>query len=116
MVKCANCGTGWTSSGLPLCPVCGTKVPSSDPVAPKPVVVEPHPYVQTPIPQEAVRKIGSAVLEVPPEIRRVEAPKPEPYSFPILKPAEPARPVMEPPPPVPKTEIRKPEPQKPEPF
>ena len=106
MVTCANCGTGWTSSGLPLCPVCGTKVPPSEPVPPKPVATESHPYViGTPAPQEAVRKNGSAVLDVPPEVRRIEPAKSEPYSFPILQPAVEAQR------PVPKTEIRKPDPR-----
>jgi len=54
MVKCANCGTGWTSAGLPLCPVCGTKVEASPPTPPlldlSPVSPRPN---------------GSALLEVP---------------------------------------------------
>jgi len=128
MVKCQNCGTGWTSSGLPLCPVCGTKVPSAEPVA-APVPAESHPYViQTAAVQEALRKNGSAVLDVPVEIRKVEPPKAEAYSFPILKRPEPvAEPVVveipapPPPPPAPKTEVRAPDPPttqdpKPEPF
>ena len=58
MVKCLNCGTGWTSEGLPLCPVCGTKVESK--------VEAPAAAVA-----EAVRKNGSAVVEAPPAIREV---------------------------------------------
>jgi hypothetical protein len=50
MTKCATCGTGWTSAGLPLCPVCGTKVPAAAAAVPEPVL----------------HQNGSAVLEVPP--------------------------------------------------
>jgi len=123
MVKCHNCGTGWTSSGLPLCPVCGTKVKTAEPAAPAATPqAEAHPYVrQTPAVQEALRKSGSAVLDVPVEIRKVEPPKPQPYSFPVLQRAEPLAepaPVVEAPkpPPVPEAETRPPDPPKPEPF
>jgi|SRR6185436_15950499 len=84
MVKCLNCGTGWTSEGLPLCPVCGTKVETTrKPPEEKPAVDR----VETPV--EAVRKNGSTVVLVPPEIRKAEPPPPSPYSFPTLEPARP---------------------------
>jgi hypothetical protein len=88
MVKCSKCGTGWTSSGLPLCPVCGTKVDAPEPVATEALPAPAHPYVvQTTALQETVKKNGSAVLDVPVEIRKAAPPEPQPYSFPILKPA-----------------------------
>lgn len=118
MVKCANCGTGWTSSGLPLCPVCGTKVPEPAKAAPEPApapVPEPEPEVLTPMaaPEAAVHKNGSAVLELPPEIRK-EAAASHPYIFPQLKRVEPA-PLPEPAPvpapaPVPEPVVKKEEP------
>jgi hypothetical protein len=119
MVKCANCGTGWTSAGLPLCPVCGTKVPG--PVAAKPPEPAPavppeirkeepasHPYIfpqlkrvePAPAPEAPARKNGSAVLEVPPEIRK-EEPASHPYVFPQLKRVEPAPLIAPTPAPVP---------------
>lgn len=61
MVTCTKCGTGWTSAGLPLCPVCGEKVSPSEP--------EPISLV---VP--AVGKNGSTVLDVPPEVRMKENP------------------------------------------
>ena len=103
MVKCVKCGTGWTSSGLPLCPVCGTKVEAPAPAA-------AHPYViQTPAVQEAVRKNGSAVLDIP----KVDPPKAEPYSFPVLKRVEPAAEPAKPPEQT-AEQVRKPEAPKPE--
>jgi hypothetical protein len=87
MVKCANCGTGWTSEGLPLCPVCGTKVETPA----KPPLEQPA-VDRAATPAEAVRKNGSTVVLVPPEIRKVEprvepeSPAPSPYSFPTLEP------------------------------
>jgi hypothetical protein len=82
MVKCANCGTGWTSAGLPLCPVCGTKVPD---------VAAPAPLAAAAAPEAVVHKNGSAVIDVPPDIRQ-EAVEPEhpPYLLPQLKRVEPA--------------------------
>jgi hypothetical protein len=144
MVKCQKCGTGWTSSGLPLCPVCGTKVDPPTPVAEGPTVrkngssveavppevqkTEPHPYV-LPIAEAAApepsRKPASAVLDVPVESRKAEPPKPKskPISLPILPRQEPAILRAEPPPALleappdpPKTEIRRQETPKPEPF
>lgn len=90
MVKCLSCGTGWTSSGLPLCPVCGTKVPTAEPVAAESPQVASCPYVApAPAVQEAVRKNGSAVLDVPVEVRKTEPPKSAEYSFPIVKRPDP---------------------------
>lgn len=91
MVKCANCGTGWTSSGLPLCPVCGTKVPT-----PAAVAKPPQPAAHAPMaaPEAAAAcKSASAVLEVPPGIRR-EEPRiveraVEPARPPVMKKEEP---------------------------
>lgn len=66
MVKCAKCGTGWTSSGLPLCPICGTKVP--EPVAASKPLPDPVPLIEMPAAEPAaVRKNGSAVMEMAPE-------------------------------------------------
>jgi hypothetical protein len=144
MVKCQKCGTGWTSSGLPLCPVCGTKVDPPAPVAEGPAArkngssvvpappevrnTEPHPYV-LPMPeaaaQEAGRKPASAVLDVPVESPKAEPtrPKSKPICLPILprqEPpilrAEPPPAALEAPPEPPKTEIRRPDPPMPEPF
>jgi hypothetical protein len=82
MVTCAKCGTGWTSSGLPLCPVCGTKVET--PAAPP----ERDPVIE--IPAACPRKNGSAVLEVPLELRMppVQLVEPTP-SIPDVKEAAP---------------------------
>ena len=91
MVKCHNCGTGWTSAGLPLCPVCGTKVPSAEPAAAEPAPAAPPSYA-APIPavsQEAVGKTASAVLEVP---VKAEPAKSAPYSFPVIKRPDPPPP------------------------
>jgi hypothetical protein len=123
MVKCVNCGTGWTSEGLPLCPVCGTKVGTPAKAA------EAKPTVElAAATSEAVRKNGNTVVMVPPEIRKAEPPAAAPYSFPVLKRSEPPapapapvveapKPPAEPPPPEErKTEIRKPDSVKPEPF
>jgi len=121
MVKCVNCGTGWTSEGLPLCPICGTKVETPG----KKAEVKP-PVELAAATSEAVRKNGSTVVMVPPEIRKVEPPPAAPYSFPVIKRPEPPAPepvletpkppVKPPPPEERKTEIRKPDAPKPEPF
>ena len=60
MVKCHKCGTGWTSSGLPICPICGTKV--QEPAA-TPKVAAPVPILAAA--DSAPRKAanGSAVIE-----------------------------------------------------
>ena len=57
MVKCLNCGTGWTSEGLPLCPVCGTTVETPA----KPPLEQPA-VDRAATPAEAVRKNGSTVV------------------------------------------------------
>jgi hypothetical protein len=109
MVKCAKCGTAWTSSGLPLCPVCGTR--EEEPFASSKTPKEDR----RPDPELVIRcasldssgskpSNGSAVLEVPPELRRsgsripvqlnavdqapVQDPNPEPYVF-LIKEVEP---------------------------
>jgi hypothetical protein len=69
MVKCAKCGTGWTSSGLPLCPICGTRVPApTPPPDPVPLIempaAEPEPESETAL-APAPRKNGTAVLPAP---------------------------------------------------
>jgi hypothetical protein len=88
MTKCTKCGTGWTSSGLPLCPICGTKVPG--PITASRPVADPIPLIQMPAPSfakaaegkaepAAVRKNGTAVLEPPPDPRKAKTevrPKP----------------------------------------
>lgn len=82
MTKCTKCGTGWTSSGLPLCPICGTKVPG--PITASQPVADPIPLIEMPAAEPAVvHKNGTAVLEAPPEIRKPKtelrpAPRPEP--------------------------------------
>ncbi len=122
MVKCATCGTAWTSSGLPLCPVCGTRV--DEPVASSKPPKEDHrpdpvPVINYASSDGSARKSsnGSAVLEVPPELRMSEPRftvqprtadpaaaqtpaqdlKPEPYIFTQLKRAQPT-PMIAPPP------------------
>ena len=88
MTKCAKCGTGWTSSGLPLCPICGTKVP--EPVAAAPArVADPIPLIEMPAAEPAIaaRQSAVAVLERPPEIRKPRTeilPVPEPEPPPVL--------------------------------
>ncbi|RPH45431.1 MAG: hypothetical protein EHM91_07655, partial [Planctomycetota bacterium] len=98
MTKCAKCGTGWTSSGLPLCPICGTKVP--EPVAAAPArVADPIPLIEMPAAEPAVAacKSSVAVLERPPEPRK---PKPEIQPVPELRrPKTEILPVPEPEPP-----------------
>src|SRR5262245_28800987 len=69
MVKCAKCGTGWTSSGLPLCPVCGTRVPERTP--------DPVPLIEMPPAEPAPRKSGTAILPVP-VMEKEAAVEPEP--------------------------------------
>ena len=64
MTKCHKCGTGWTSQGLPLCPICGARVESAAPSTPSPSresVIEAPPML------DFVRKPanGSAVVEAP---------------------------------------------------
>ncbi len=77
MVKCHKCGTGWTSQGLPLCPICGTKV--EDPAAAPKVVAAP-----------VAAATRGAVLEAPAEPPKVQLKKVEPVPFvPTLKNPEP---------------------------
>jgi hypothetical protein len=126
MVKCATCGTAWTSSGLPLCPVCGTRVeePVASSKSPKedrrPAPVPLINYVST---DSSGRKAsnGKAVLEISPEFRNSESrvpgqlrvvdlapvqapvlePKLETYIFPQLKRVEPSPAIASLPAPVP---------------
>jgi hypothetical protein len=49
MVTCIKCGTGWTSSGLPLCPVCGTKV-DADKKGSAVATVAPEPRAEPAVP------------------------------------------------------------------
>ena len=94
MTKCAKCGTGWTSSGLPLCPICGTKVPV--PVAAAPTrVADPIPLIEMPAAEAAVaaRETSVAVLEPPPEPRKPEPPpelrRPKTEILPVPEPEPP---------------------------
>jgi hypothetical protein len=56
MIKCAKCGTGWTSSGLPLCPVCGARIDDSAGRVPAAKVAEKSTSPSSP---------PSALLEAP---------------------------------------------------
>src|SRR6185295_7301610 len=125
MVKCVNCGTAWTSSGLPLCPVCGARVEEGRRPDPVPVMSE--------APSESSTRKGtngSAALQGTPEVKTAESdipvqlrtedappvpvpvqvPKPEPYIFSQLKRFEPgpASALPPAPPPEPSAEPRKP--------
>src|SRR5262245_33550443 len=86
MVKCGACGTAWTSSGLPLCPMCGAKVEIGAPAAAPVEPPSPPPEKAAP-PKDVVRILN-----------RVEA-RPEP---PKKDPTLTALPVIEPPTPEPK--------------
>ena len=99
MVKCVKCGTAWTSSGLPFCPICDTRV--EEPDAPSKTPREdrrPDPVPMTPYASSdgSARQAsnGSAVLDVSPEFRvdpePVQALKPEPDLSPRLERVEPA--------------------------
>ncbi len=89
MTKCTKCGTGWTSSGLPLCPICGTKVPA--PVAASTPVPDPIPLIEMPAPEPAaVRKNGTAVMEPPVDLRKAKTelrPKPPMLRIKVLEPS-----------------------------
>jgi len=85
MVKCHKCGTGWTSQGLPLCPICGTRV--EEPAAAAKAVAAPV---------AAEKAARSARLEAPAEPPKIQIKKVEPF-VPTLKHAEP---VVAPPEPV----------------
>jgi len=78
MVKCSRCGTAWTSSGLPLCPICGTRV--EEPVALSKTPEEglrqdPVPVINYVPSNSSGRKAsnGSAVLEIAPEFLKSES-------------------------------------------
>lgn len=99
MMKCLNCGTGWTSPGLMLCPVCGSKV--EEPTAgkaPEPALVASR-EVEAPVGnnglsvEESTRPEPPKKIEplpepeaprpAPPPSRRVMLPIPEPRPLPI---------------------------------
>lgn len=98
MVKCVKCGTAWTSSGLPLCPFCGTKV--AEPVASSQTQKEDRRPDPAPVSfgfsSSSTRKgsNGSALMEAPPELRSSDPPKevlfkevdPEPVQAPVQDP------------------------------
>jgi hypothetical protein len=79
MSKCSNCATSWTSLGMPMCPICGTKVPSS-PSAPDPLsrgrASRTSAADQLQGSAAPLKDVSSAVLEMPPELRS-PGPKPE---------------------------------------
>jgi len=102
MTKCSKCGTGWTSQGLPICPICGTKV--EDPAAPAPAAAPAGrcPVMDSPPLMDFSRNGGSAsaVLEAPAEPPKIQIQKVEPVRpIPVVKetvpmiepPAEPRR-------------------------
>ncbi|HEX7901156.1 MAG TPA: hypothetical protein VF950_25585 [Planctomycetota bacterium] len=69
MVKCVKCGTAWTSSGLPFCPICDTRVEETAVFS-----KTPTPAVSYASSDGSARKAsnGSAVLDVSPELRTAE--------------------------------------------
>jgi hypothetical protein len=78
MVKCATCGTAWTSSGLPLCPVCGTRVEGQVTTSSSPKEdqrLEPTLSINYDSSDVGARKSsnGSAVLELSPQLRKSES-------------------------------------------
>lgn len=96
MVKCSRCGTAWTSSGLPLCPVCGSRV--EQPAASSKTLTEDRRPDPVPLIHAAPSDIstlkpsnGSAVLEVPLELRTSESriPVPALNEAPLLREASP---------------------------
>ncbi|HVE39531.1 MAG TPA: hypothetical protein VNM14_06555 [Planctomycetota bacterium] len=107
MVKCHKCGTGWTSQGLPICPICGARV--EEPAAAAKVAAAPVAAVV-----EKAAATRSAVLEAPAEPPKVQLKKVDPVPFvPTVKIPEPvAQPRVE----APKLQIQKVEPAPSEPV
>ena len=61
MSRCSNCATSWTSLGMTMCPICGTKVPSA---------LDPRgrgraSSTSAAEEREPIKEVGSAVLELP---------------------------------------------------
>lgn len=98
MMKCVSCGTAWSTSGLPVCPVCGARVgdaadasgTSKEDRRPDPV-----PMISYPTSDSYRRKSsnGSAVFEISTELRKSEShPTPpkallqDPTPTPVLSP------------------------------
>jgi len=87
MIKCHKCGTGWTSQGLPLCPICGARV---EEIAAAAKVAA--------VPVAAEKAVRSALLEAPAEPPKVQLKKVEPVPFvPTVKQPEPVAVATEPP-------------------
>jgi hypothetical protein len=96
MVKCHKCGTGWTSKGLPLCPICGTKVEEPGPAVKAASAAERSPVTSSP--EKPSLATLSPKLEAPAPPPRVRLKKVEPAPFvPTLPDPEPA-PTPAPPP------------------
>ena len=126
MVKCAKCGTGWTSSGLPLCPVCGARIDDPAGRVPAAKVGEkstspsrtPSALFEAPAVPLQVHKALSAAKVVEKATAAVATPSalfeapPEPVKIQKVVPAppgprvEPALPTVVPRESAPKTEVR----------
>ncbi len=102
MTKCHKCGTGWTSQGLPLCPICGTRVEKG--AAPSPTPAK-EPVLEAPPILDFARKPkgASALLEAPvePPKAQVEKALPAPPPLPVVPEARPVPDVPQ--------DVRKPE-------
>lgn len=85
MVKCGKCGTAWTASDLPFCPICNTQVeepgaaskPPREDRRPDPVTMPPYASSDGSARQASN---GSAILDLSPDFQAepVRALKPEP--------------------------------------
>jgi len=97
MSMCVKCGASWTTLGMTLCPICGSKVgPETRVVEPSQEKLQPEaaPVRKTSMMKSSTGKTnGTAVLEAPaeprkPDPRKDDTPAPEPI---------PPRPESEPP-------------------
>lgn len=75
MVTCAKCGTAWTSSGLPFCPICDTRIEEPAASSKEARRPDPVPVIHRASSDGSAREAsyGSAVLEASTELRAPEA-------------------------------------------
>jgi hypothetical protein len=95
MVKCHKCGTGWTSKGLPLCPVCGTRIDEPAQAAKPAAAAARVPLAAVSETPGANVELRSAVLEAPGGTPRIQLEKVEPG--PSALPPKIAEPAAKPP-------------------
>src|SRR5436190_7698091 len=95
MFKCNKCGTSWTSSGLPLCPICGAKVAAPGAPLKEAALRDPEPHRLQVSAREASSR--TAVLAPPDLEKRSATPSPVAAPGPSIARVE-SIPVPEPPP------------------